>query len=116
MQNGDVLGLALEGRIVRIEPLERELAVLDPLDGGEQKPSNSRFSFQYAARTLAPTRNASQGWGALVSSGRSVANGAGWGKFLVCSDADVVVVAAALSGWDGSGAPAPLRTCSPIRR
>ena len=31
-----------------------------------QNPSNSRFSFQYAARTLAPTRSVSQGLGAAA--------------------------------------------------
>ena len=36
MRNGDVLGPALERRIFRaVEPLESELAGLDPLDGGE---------------------------------------------------------------------------------
>ena len=36
MGNGDVLRPALEWRIFRrIEPFERELVVVDPLDGGE---------------------------------------------------------------------------------
>ena len=38
MGNGDVLGPALEHRVFRaVEPLEGELAGLDPLDGGEPK-------------------------------------------------------------------------------
>ena len=47
-----------------------------------QKPSNSRLSFQKGASTLAPTRNASQGLGALTRSDLSVANGAGMGQVL----------------------------------
>ena len=36
MRNGDILGPALERRIFRtVEPLERELAVVDPLNSGE---------------------------------------------------------------------------------
>ena len=36
MRDGDVLGPALERRIFRaVEPLERELAVVDPLDDGD---------------------------------------------------------------------------------
>jgi hypothetical protein len=36
VHNGDVSQRALEGRIFRrLDPLEGEIAVLDPLDGGE---------------------------------------------------------------------------------
>ena len=127
MRNGDVLGPALERRIFRaVEPLERELAGVDPLDGGEpealelallvpiggQHPraDPKRFSSGRAVRLVDRRRSR----GCTRAGPGEIAPAAP--MFVFCSDTGLVVVAAAFSGLDGSGAPAPLRTCSSIRR
>ena len=103
-----------------------------------QKPSNSRFSFQYAASTRAPTRSVSQGLGdaAMVFSGLLVAAATGFASlggllsgeavdvaegaedsavavglmFVVCSKASFVSAAVVFAGVGDASAPDVLRT------
>src|SRR5580704_2001354 len=74
------------------------------------QPHGSPSLSQYFPTTYEPTVSASRAEVALTGSGLAVANGAGGDEFLFCSEAGfVVVVAAAFSALDGSGAPAAVR-------
>ena len=126
MEDGDVLGPALkagssgDSNHSRVNPSWSIRLMI-----ATQKPSNSRFLFQYAARTLAPTRRVSR---AVALFGLPLGGSAGIARegpnelglaapmFMFCSDVGFVVAATALSGLDESEALAPLRTCSSIRR
>ena len=108
-----------------VEPFERELAAVDPLDGGEpealelallapvggQDPraDPQGLSIGGAVRLVAGRRGRScmRGCQTMIAPAALM--------FLFCSDV-AFVAAAAISGLDGSGAPAALRTCSSIRR